>query len=139
MTGANMTGANMTGANMTGANMTGANMTDANMTDAPRNLVLAALALAGLILAACSTGSLWTKDGLTREELTSDSKACLKETDDYGFLDFESASYPGAGPGTESSYSSRGSLLQADLYRLCMRQRGYSYKSASPPEATPEE
>lgn len=114
-------------------------MTGANMTGAPRNLVLGALALAGLTLAACSAGSLWVKEGLTREELTSDSKACLKETGDYGFLDFESTSYPGAGPGTESSYSSRGSLLQADLYRLCMWERGYSYKRASPPEETPEE
>jgi hypothetical protein len=79
-----------------------------------------ALALfAVLAVAACGPGqrTKWSKEGLTQDELRRDQKECVAEANGYGFLNSNPNSAGGSATNT---------MQQADLYRACMIQKGYS-------------
>jgi hypothetical protein len=86
-----------------------------------------ALAVAALALVACShQRMIWTKEGLTQDELRRDQKACLAEADSYGFLQGGGSDSMGGMAGSSTAATRQ----QGDIYRSCMNQRGYSQAPA---------
>lgn len=78
----------------------------------------AATVLAALVfVTACGQRGVWTKEGATQSEVTSAQKDCARDSNDYGFLNNQSAT-EGASPRYETD--SRNSL-----YRMCMSSKGF--------------
>lgn len=89
----------------------------------------AALAVV-LALGACGPRMTWTKEGSTADELRGDEKACLAESDRYGFLLGWSQD-----PSSLSPSPSVAARQQGDIYSSCMETKGYNRAPAPPQPA----
>lgn len=78
----------------------------------------AATVMAALVfVTACGQRGVWTKEGATQSEVTSAQKDCSRDSNDYGFLNNQSAA-----EGASARYESDN---RNSLYRLCMSSKGF--------------
>ena len=95
----------------------------------PKHIVLVALIATAIAVGCAAPAGDWVKDSTQPLQADQDKYACLQEAQQpFSYLSGSPGWGPGWGPGWVAASGYAGVQTNQELYRACMKARGYSWQ-----------